>query len=466
MFMNQALTALTIDLTVVLGCTFFLFKLGRPSAMHPGIIYLFFHLFVVTKRLTELACGAPLSAMFPHQPIGLNELTRASLLFDLVLVMMTLAWIITSAVDWKRHGPLPEAGREKPPNLSKIYVVGFAWLLVPAGIYGILKPGGGGGDWDKSFALTTLQSLLIISLMLFFYWYGPKPWLVAAIVVADVISQTLSDERWLLLLPTIFYCFVYICRQGSRWPNRKTLIVMGVAALLWLPGKQISHILSRGGNLAQASQAFTSTWISSATEANHPDNQFLDMAAMTVSLVDEKRHLYYGATVFDALYNFIPRPLWPDKPRGAEWEYDISTKDRPMMTYGMTASMMGGAYVDFGYAGVVLIPFLFALFLGWAYFRAFRCAYFSVGRFCYLVMACTLLQPYRDGIHTFLIFNFIYLWPLCFVALLHLFFPTRPARAQSRYPQFARMTVAERSAQLSPPPPVPETRRATETRQA
>ena len=465
--MNEAAVALTTDLTVVAVCTFFLWKLGRISAMHPAVTYLFFHVWVVTKRLFELACGAPLSIIFPHQPIALPELTRAGLMFDLVLVVMTAAWIINAAVDLRRNGPLPIPGREGPPNLSKAYLVRTAQIMVPIGLFGVLRGGGGTGDWDKSFATMTIQSWLPISMMLFFYWYGPRPWLIAAIVVTDILCEThMGDSRWMLLLPTIFFCFAYLSRLGKSWPPRKVALLLAVAGILWLPGKQISHALARGGNLSQIVQAVGEVWIDSATKADHPDTQFLDMAAMTVSLVNEKKQFFYGGTIYTAVYNFIPRPLWPDKPKSAQWISDISTPDRPMHTYGMTASIMGAAYVDFGYGGVILLPFLFALFLGWAYFRAFRCTYYSLGRFCYLVMACTLLQPYRDGIHSFLIFNFIYLWPLCFVALLHLFFPVRAALARSRYPRFARMTVAERSAQLGLTPPPPEAKRGPQARQA
>ena len=447
--MNEAAIALTIDLSVVTGCAFFLFKLGRLSAMHPALIYLFFHVWVVTKRMTELALGAPLSAAFPHQPITIVELTRASLMFDVVLVVMTIAWIMTSVLDLKRNGPLPAPGQEKAPNLSKAYFVRTAQIMVPLGIYGLLK-GGGTGDWDKSFATTTLVTFLPISMMLFFYWYGPRPWLIAAILATDFLCETRAgDTRWLLLLPTIFFCFAYLSRVGRSWPPRKVVLVLIVAGIFWLPGKQISHTIAAGGGLADISRAVTTTWVTSATQADHPDNQFLDMAAMTVGLVDEKRKFFYGSTMYTVFYNFIPRPLWPDKPPSAEWEIEVSTVDRPMHTYGMTASLMGAAYVDFGYTGIVIIPFLFALYLGWAYFQAFRCTYYSVGRYWYLVMACTLFEPYRDGFSTFILFNCIALWPLGFVALLHLFYPMRTGQQQPRYPKFVRITPAERSAQLN-----------------
>lgn len=455
--MNDAVIALTIDLTVFTLCAFFLLKLGRLTAMHPATTYLFFHLWVVTKRLVELSLGSPLSAMFPHQPISLAEITRASLMFDAVLVVMTAAWIITSVVDFKNNGPLPALGHEKAPNLSKTYVVGFAQLMIPLGIFGLIKSHGGGtgnADWDKSVASNLTGLFLPLSLMPFFYWYGPKKWVLAYAVFLDVLCELMMGQtRWLLLLPTIFCCYAYLSRTGRKWPPRKVVIFLAVLGLLWLPGKQINKIITYGGSATDVAQVVTTIWTNSATESNSPDTQFLDMAAMTVSLLDAKGDFYHGETIWPAVVNFVPRPLWPDKPVPYQWEHDISTVDRPMQTYGMTPSIMGAAYVDFGYTGIVVEPFLFALFLGWAYFKAFRSSYYSVGRFAYLVMACTLFQPLRDGIYSFFICNFAWMSPMVIVVLLHLILPTRPMRQRPRYPKPVWLQPAGADSPIQAPQP-------------
>ncbi len=463
--MNPITIALVVDLITLTVCTAILLKAARLSAMHPATTYLFFHVWTVTKRLIELNLGAPLSTAFPHQPINLSELTRAGLMFDLTLAVMTAGWLIASAADAKKNGPLPLPGREKAPNLSKTYLVGFVWLMVPLALFGMLRGGGGGPAADAGVGGTVLGVFnlwLPLSLMPLFYWYGPRPGLIAAaLVVIALCEKFMGNTRWLMLLPTIFFCFAYLSRSGYRWPPRKVVFVLLIAGVLWLPGKQISVVLGNGGGLPEVMGAVTRVWTTSATESNHPDNQFLDMGAMTLSLVDDKRKFYYGGTVFPFVYNFIPRAIWPDKPLSSQWEIDISTKDRPMMTYGMTASLMGAAYVDFGVYGVVLIPFLFALFLGWVYFKAFRCAHYSVGRFAYLVMACVLIQPYRDGLYTFFIFNYLCMMPMYMIVLLHLILPTKPYAQRPRYPRFPRLSPADRSPQPAPsrPAPVPQARR-------
>lgn len=446
--MNTITSALVIDLTVFSICTFFLFKLGRLSAMHPAVIYLFFHLWVVTKRLVELNLGAPLSVAFPDQPITLLELTRAALMFDVVLFVMTAGWIIASAVDYKKNGPLPLPGHGKAPNLSRTYMLGFAWLMIPLALFGMFGSHGGdttgaGGVASTMFGLFNLW--LPLSLMPLFFWYGPRRWLVGVALVVFWICETrMGSTRWLILLPTVFFCYAYLSRSGLWWPPRKVTLLLVAMGILWLPGKEISGVIASGGGIGDVARTVTSVWTTSATQANHPDTQFLDMAAMTVSLVDEKGKFYYGNTMWPALFNYVPRAIWPDKPSAEQWEIEISTKDRPMHTYGMTASLMGSAYVDFGYGGIVFIPFLFSLFLGWAYFRAFRCSHYSVGRFAFLVMDCILFQPYRDGMYTFFIFNMVCMMPMYIIVMLHLILPTRSVQTRPRYPKFARLSPDRR----------------------
>lgn len=447
--MNLINSALVIDLSVFCICAFLLLKLGRLSAMHPATTYLFFHLWVVTKRLVELNLGAPLSVAFPAQPISLSELTRAALMFDLTLFVMTLGWIITSMVDYKKNGPLPALGQGKAPNLSKTYVVGFAQLMIPLGIFGMFFNHGGdttGAAGVGSTILGTFTLWLPLSLMPLFYWYGPRRWVIGAALVALWLCETrMGSTRWLVLLPTVFFCYAYLSRTGRWWPPRNVTLVLIAMGILWLPGKEISGVIASGGGISDVARTVTSVWTTSATEANHPDTQFLDMAAMTVGLVDQKDKFYYGGTMWPAFFNYVPRAVWPDKPSADQWEIDISTKERPMATFGMTASLMGAAYVDFGYGGVVFIPFLFSLFLGWAYFQAFRCSYYSVGRFAFLVMDCILFQPYRDGMYTFFIFNMVCMMPMYIIVALHLILPTRSVQARPRYPKFARLSPDRRN---------------------
>ncbi len=51
------------------------------------------------------------------------------------------------------------------------------------------------------------------------------------------------------------------------------------------------------------------------------------------------------------------------------------------------------------------MSFLTAYWLARIYFRSYRSSYYSVLRFGYLLIACNLIQVYRDGLMSLFIFT-------------------------------------------------------------
>ena len=260
--------------------------------------------------------------------------------------------------------------------------------------------------------------------MALIYWYGFRKGPVLLFVLYAAAIMSLGESRFLLVLPLIFLAYVYLTRCGRRWPDARAGAVLLIGAVLWLPGKSVGQAILTGKDAATVVHTGLRVWRTATSRSDHPDTQFLDMAAVTLSLVDQKGKFYHGGTITPLLFVWIPRPLWPDKPRQNEYLYEISTPQRNLARMGMTPSLMGASYVDFGYAGVVMVPFLFAFLLGRAYFAAFRSHYYSIGRFTYLVVACSLIQTYRDGLHSFFSFNLLIMMPFAAFALLHYVFPT------------------------------------------
>jgi hypothetical protein len=104
---------------------------------------------------------------------------------------------------------------------------------------------------------------------------------------------------------------------------------------------------------------------------------------------------------------------------------------------GMIVTLLGESYANFGYFGIILIPFLTAYWLGRAYFRAYRNSYFSVARFFYLMIACNLIQVYRDGLISIVVFTFINMMPLALIVLLHYLLPIKHRTTQTLRPAAA-----------------------------
>ena len=101
---------------------------------------------------------------------------------------------------------------------------------------------------------------------------------------------------------------------------------------------------------------------------------------------------------------------------------------------GMIVTFLGESYANFGYAGIVLIPMLLAYILARVYFRAYRSNYFSVMRLSYLLIACNLIQVYRDGLTSIIVFTWVNMMPLMIIVLLHYIIPSaRRKKLQTAY---------------------------------
>jgi hypothetical protein len=98
---------------------------------------------------------------------------------------------------------------------------------------------------------------------------------------------------------------------------------------------------------------------------------------------------------------------------------------------GMIVTYLGESYANWGYLGIVVIPYLTAYWLARAYFRAYRSHYLSVARFIYLLVACNLIQVYRDGLVSIVIFTWVNMMPLMIIVTLHYIFPKRTSNKAS-----------------------------------
>lgn len=173
--------------------------------------------------------------------------------------------------------------------------------------------------------------------------------------------------------------------------------------------------------------------INNALVAEAPDQTFLDLFACTLTLTDENEKFYYGSTYLNLLTLPIPRQWWPDKPTLGDYLKDISRPWRPMAEMGMIVTYLGESYINFGFLGIIIIPYLVAYWLARAHFRAYRNNYFSVARFAYLLVACNLIQIYRDGIVSLVVFTCVNMMPLMLIVVLHFILPVKRQSKVSEY---------------------------------
>ncbi len=404
-FYQDIPAALFVDLVVLSLCTIALLRYGRLSHSHPAITYLVFHTLVVPFRLLAIWAGAGtlFSEWSSLETVTELEIVRAAVLFDLTLIVMTIAWIRASVVDSRKQrmtikSTTPAATLSLPHIWWVVFFalpIGVAGLLILGNIPGFEEPRVDLGEWETSSWLSvtiTWSGLAIVALI---YWYGLRWWLLVPMTFYLLLMAVQGFHRFRFVIPMILLSQIYLDRKGKKWPSPAVLVAMLATLLLFFPLKQIGRMTQSGATLTEIRDV-SSQSISDAMAGQHGDEVLLDSLASSLTLIDRSGKFYYGSTYLAIVTAPIPKQWWREKPGMADYLRDFSTPFRPMAEWGMVISFIGDFYLNFGYVGIVLLAYLFAYFLGTFYFRAYRMGYFSVLRFAYLLIACNLILVYRE----------------------------------------------------------------------
>lgn len=202
------------------------------------------------------------------------------------------------------------------------------------------------------------------------------------------------------------------------------MAVIIAAMLLFYPMKTIGRMAQEGATVNEISESSTEI-LREVAAGQNGDQTVLDQLASALTLIDRAGKLYYGSTYLVLVTTPIPRQWWPEKPGQGDHLRDFSTPSRPMAEMGMVMTFIGEFYLNFGYVGIVLISFLMAYWLARIYFRSYRTSYYSVLRFGYLLIACNLIQVYRDGLMSLFVFTLVNMMPLSVIVFLHVVKPSR-----------------------------------------
>ena len=436
--------ALTVDLVALTLCTVLLLRYARLSHSHPATVYLCFHALVVSSRLWGIVAGS--ETLFTYwgslfEPVTEGEITRAAQFADLTLAAMTLACIRASVVERRRQvtraqNPAPSDGLK---TLSLVHIWAVVAVALPTGLVGLVllgsvpgieKPQLDLGAWQESSWVTVTMTWAGLSLLALIYWYGFKWWLSAPMAAYLLIMGIQGYHRFRAIIPLLLLLQIYLDRRQKRWPP--AIVVSGIVAamLLFYPMKTIGRMAQEGATFGEITES-SSEILRDVVAGQNGDQMILDQLASTLTLVDRTGNYYYGTTYLALLVAPVPRQWWPQKPGLADYIADYSAPSRPMAEMGMVPTFIGEFYLNFGYAGVILLSYLMAYGLTCIYFRAYRSSYYSVLRFGYLLVACNLVQVYRDGLMSLAVFTLINMMPLSVIVLIHLLRPSRGRRLQT-----------------------------------
>lgn len=419
---------LIVDLTLLIVCGALNVRYGRLRHSHPTTIYLFFHLYTFSWRLIGLAGGAPtlFSDWGPFFDIvEPSEIVRAVYLADLALVSITVATIIAA----RRVPALETAPIEPHRKLSTrlIWVVGLA-ALIP-GVWGMMiyRPGATfseGGNFDplasmhESSYVQILPGWPTLVLLILIYLYGFRAWLVLPMVGCLLFMSVQGYHRFRVIIPCLMMLQIFLDRRRLRWPPVAMVAGLLLLAAVFFPMKRIGRLAQHGASASDIAMA-TAEVTGEALAGRADDQAFLDEFACGLTQVDAGGKLFWGRP-YGALVTLpIPRKLWAAKPSPADHIREISTQRRPMFEAGMIITFLGEAYANFSYAGVVLVPFLLAYALSRFHHAAYVHSYDTVLRFTYVMVGSNLIQVYRDGLASLVVFTAVNMMPLTVLMVLH-----------------------------------------------
>jgi hypothetical protein len=430
--------ALFIDGMLLAICLALMIAFGQLRHSHPATIYLIFHVIVVTYRLLRLISGS--STLFGgvawgssgyYLPITYEEIARAAAYADLILLLMTLAWIWASINDSRKNGPMSKDNFDQTITLNIKYIWRVAIFALPIGLISVVfltnLPGFGSignvtnqRDFSLSGWVLITQTWVGMILLALVYWYGFRWRLMLPMSIYLFVMLYQGYHRFRVLIPLILLVQIYLDRNNRRWPSFVIVVIIIVAGMMFPSLKTVGKMLQTGESLEEILNRSTEIF-QGVFSGDEGDGQLLDQFAAYVALTDESGNLNHGQSYVALLVLPIPRQWWPEKPSVNDFFYAISRSYRPVGPTGMTPLLWGEIYINFGFVGFFLIPPLFAYLLARFYFRAYRKNFFSLTRFIYLIIACNLLQIYRDGLTSLIFYTVVHMMPMVFILAAHVF---------------------------------------------
>ena len=417
--MDSLLLYLLLDIVVVVTVIFLMFR--RMAFWHPLTAYLLFHFYSFTQRAVNIYAGSPLmyAGQANAEAITIDEITRAMLWADVGLVTFAAAsWWAHRKFEARIHAPIVR--KVLNPTIVKFIAV----LCLPVGTVFFFSLKSGGVELSVDTASANYVQVLgmwpigVIGLLVF--TFGFRSYLVALAALFLGLVALQGYHRFMLILPLLFLTAYYLQSHRRRWPTLPIVFGAIFVGLLFPRLKYIGRALENGDTgeaVAQISQAFVKDNKSfTATEAGE---DFLDQFAGGLTLIDYNDRKFWGSTYLAIITLPIPRAWWPKKPGLADHMSEISTVGRAYNIEGRIFTYLGESYLNFGYAGLFLVP----AFLG--YILTHYCLHSATGpmrrlsRYVYLVGFMVLILTFRDGVLSLFVFTIVHNMPMLFVLILH-----------------------------------------------
>lgn len=391
----------------------------RLSFWHPLTAYLFFHIYSFTVRAYDIYEGAPTiytGSVNNYEDVTTAELARALLLADVALIVFAVAsWLAHRSFQARSH--LPVSRRILNINIVKtVALVGLPPGLILFFLFKttqVFEAGTGG-----YLAGATMWPIGITCLLVFVFglrWYSC---LLLAAILGVVAVQ--GYHRFMLVLPLMFLTALHLHRRGLRWPTVPIILAAAVLATVFPRLKYIGRAIQEG-DVQEAARHLSQSFVKdpSQLEVDYRES-FLDQYACGLSMIDYYDKKFWGSTYLGILILPIPRDWWPGKPALNQHVIEISSASRQFGREGRIITYLGESYANFGYAGFVIIPAMLGYALTAFCLHAMTGPWLTLSRYVYLACFMALIQLFRDGLYSLVVFTIAHNIPMLVVIALHM----------------------------------------------
>lgn len=208
---------------------------------------------------------------------------------------------------------------------SSAYLYFAPQTVLPLGILRLVNPSSNDHSWNRTIAL-------------------------AEILFSQIASLGFGNR--IVLLPAAFALLLLAPWRDGKYLSIRSIVAVGFilfVLVITLPRELRVNAGSEAGTVADAIDILDA----STAFLQGQDTAMIDNLSILVMKMGEGTDFAYGQTYLAAAVKFVPRTVWPTRPRVADEQINSALFKLPSYNYGFSFGYFGEPYYNFGVSGVI-----------------------------------------------------------------------------------------------------------------